>query len=143
VRGQLPIIVALVLVASLAVTTIIHTTSTITYTSLTVLETGSAGEWTYITEQLDGILLTALSAASPNASKAFETTYWSLYSDSVKEYGSWTRTCTIVDGCPGTRRGSLCTATYWTLYNYDDFRCIGKCASTLRCKRLSWFHPDL
>ncbi|MCC5990723.1 MAG: hypothetical protein LM558_04385, partial [Thermosphaera sp.] len=67
-RGQLPIIIALVLVASLTVTTIIYTTSTITYTSLTVLETGSAGEWTYITEQLDSILLSALSAASPNAS---------------------------------------------------------------------------
>jgi hypothetical protein len=138
VRGQLPIIIALILVASLTVTTIIYTTSTITYTSLTVLETGSAGEWTYITEQLDSILLSALSAASPNASKSFETTYWNLYSDSVKEGGSWTRTCTIVDGCPGTRQGNQCTATYWTLYNYDDFRCIGKCDSNYTSPGFSW-----
>jgi hypothetical protein len=138
VRGQLPIIIALVLVASLTVTTIIYTTSTITYTSLTVLETGSAGEWTYITEQLDSILLSALSAASLNASKSFENTYWNLYSDSVKEYGSWTRTCTIVDGCPGTRQGNRCIAALWTLYNYDDFRCIGKCDSNYTSPGFSW-----
>lgn len=137
-RGQLPIIIALVLVASLTVTTIIYTTSTITYTSLTVLETGSAGEWTYITEQLDSILLSALSAASPNASKSFEITYWNLYSDSVKERGSWTRACTIVDGCPGTRRGSQCIAALWTLYNYDDFRCIGKCDLNYTSPGFSW-----
>jgi hypothetical protein len=138
VRGQLPIIIALVLVASLTVTTIIYTTSTITYTSLTVLETGSAGEWTYLTEQLDSILLSALSAASLNASKTFETTYWSLYRDSVREGGRWTRTTTIEDGCPGTRRGNQCTATLWTLYNYDDFRCIGKCDSTYTSPGFSW-----
>jgi hypothetical protein len=138
VRGQLPIIIALVLVASLTVTTIIYTTSTITYTSLTVLETGGAGEWTYITEQLDGILLSALSAASPNASKTFETTYWSLYSDSVKEGGRWTRTCIIEDGCPGTRQGRRCTASLWTLYNYDDFRCIGKCDSNYTSPGFNW-----
>jgi len=138
VRGQLPIVIALVLVASLTVTTIIYTTSTITYTSLTVLETGSAGEWTYLTEQLDSILLTALSAASPNASRTFETTYWSLYRDSVREGGRWTRTCTIVDGCPGTSRRGRCTASLWTLYNYDDFRCIGKCDSNYTSPGFSW-----
>ena len=139
-RGQLPIIIALVLVASLTVTIIIYTTSTITYTSLTVLETDSAGEWTYLTEQLDSILLNALSAASPNASKSFETTYWNLYSDSVKEYGSWTRTCEIEDneGCPQFRQGNQCTASYWTLYNYDDFRCIGKCDSNYTSPGFSW-----
>ncbi|MFZ8790804.1 MAG: hypothetical protein ACO2OS_00770 [Thermosphaera aggregans] len=137
-KGQLPIIIALVLVASLTVTTIIYTTSTITHTSLTVLETGSAGEWTYLTEQLDGILLSALSAASPNASRSFETTYWSLYRDSVIEYGSWTRTTIIEDGCPRIRWGIFCTATLWTLYNYDDFRCIGKCDSNYTSPGFSW-----
>lgn len=136
-RGQLPIIIALVLVASLTVTTIIYTTSTITYTSLTVLETGSTGEWTYITDQLDSILLSALSAASPNASRSFESTYWSLYTDSVKEGGSWTRNCTNVDGCP-TSKGNWCTATYWTRYNYDDFRCIGKCDSNYTSPGFNW-----
>jgi hypothetical protein len=139
VRGQLPIIIALVLVASLTVTTVIYTTSTITYTSLTVLETESAGEWTYLTEQLDSILLSALSAASPNASRSFETAYWSLYRDSVREGGRWTRTCRIVDGCPGRRRWLFwCEATLWTLYNYDDFRCIGKCDSNYTSPGFSW-----
>ncbi len=138
-KAQLPIIIALVLVASLTVTTIIYTTSTITYTSLTVLETGSSGEWTYITDQLDSILLSALSAASQNASKGFESTYWNLYSDVVKEYGSWTRTCTIVDGCPGPSTDRRkCTATLWTLYNYDDFRCIGKCDSNYTSPGFNW-----
>ncbi|WP_448579482.1 hypothetical protein [Thermosphaera sp.] len=137
-RAQLPIIIALILVASLTVTTIIYTTSTITYTSLTVLETGSSGEWTYISDQLDSILLSALSAASLNASEGFENTYWNLYRDSVKEYGSWTRTCTIVDGCPGTRTGNRCTATLWTLYNYDDFRCVGKCDSNYTSAGFNW-----
>ncbi|MEM4538468.1 MAG: hypothetical protein QXP68_07010 [Thermosphaera sp.] len=137
-RAQLPIIIALVLVASLTITTIIYTTSTITFTSLTVLEKGGSGEWAYIAEQLDSILLTALSVASTDSAASFSNTYWRLYRDSVVEYGWWTRVCRIVDGCPGVRQGQLCNATLWILYNYDDFSCIGKCDANYTSPGFNW-----
>ncbi|MEM4625123.1 MAG: hypothetical protein QXR24_07025, partial [Thermosphaera sp.] len=137
-KAQLPIIIALVLVASLTVTTIIYTTSSITYTSLTVMERESGGEWEYISEQIDSILLTALSAASSGSSRNFSEVYWRLYQDSVKEYDWWTRTCMTEDGCPGVQNDQNCTATLWILYNYDDFRCVGKCDTNYSSPGFNW-----
>ncbi|MEZ0393801.1 MAG: hypothetical protein ABWK00_01965, partial [Desulfurococcaceae archaeon] len=137
-RGQIPVLIAVALVAGIIM-------ASMAYASLRLasarISTGNASEWKALEDQLDSVILAAIAGASPSASQAFLSTFNSTYGDYLKVdklamrldeskvNPLWSNySC---DKCYGASPPS------WILYNFNDFLCPGDCVSNYTSKGFS------
>ncbi|WP_048815825.1 hypothetical protein [Desulfurococcus amylolyticus] len=111
-RAQLPLVIAVTLLVFVITTTLFYMTSTLTRTSSIWMEDSKESIWRSINEQLDGVIISAITGANETAYTVFK----QKWGRQVMSYNDINQRVTTY-----VRRCGRSSITYYTIYDYTSF----------------------
>ncbi|WP_198011707.1 hypothetical protein [Desulfurococcus amylolyticus] len=111
-RAQLPLVIAVTLLVFVITTTLFYMTSTLTHTSSIWMKESEESTWRSINEQLDSVIISAISGANETAYMAFK----QKWGRQVMSYNDINQSSITY-----VRRCGRSSITYYTIYDYTSF----------------------